>query len=342
MKTPSEEIKNQAEVETSDVASAERAEIPLKKDELFALAGVHDRNLKILRVCLKAKVIANSDKIIITGEPDEVAEGQKVITELLNLVRQRGSVDGEDVETVLRLMTGGESLEEGEIPSAFSAVDTPEKRIHLRSLNQEKYYQASRSNDIVFAIGPAGTGKTYLAVAMAVQALTRREVKRIILVRPAVEAGENLGFLPGDLKEKVDPYFRPLYDALMEMVPIERLKRLIERNTIEIAPLAYMRGRTLSDCFVILDEAQNTTADQMMMFLTRLGARSKALITGDRTQIDLPKPQDSGLLQAPKVLRDIPGIVFVELTEVDAVRHELVRRIIHAYQDYRSNGGDTK
>ncbi|HEX7343253.1 MAG TPA: PhoH family protein, partial [bacterium] len=188
------------------------------------------------------------------------------------------------------------------------------------------------------AIGPAGTGKTYLAVAMAVQALTLRQVRRVILVRPAVEAGENLGFLPGDLKEKVDPYFRPLYDALMEMIAPDRVKRMIERNTIEIAPLAYMRGRTLSDSFVILDEAQNTTGEQMMMFLTRLGARSKAMITGDRTQIDLPRKEDSGLLKISKILHDVPGIAFVELDEGDAVRHPLVRRIIHAYQEWRENG----
>lgn len=319
-----------------------RVDIPLKDGELFSLAGVHDRNLKVLRVCLGAKLVASSESIAITGNPQEVALAKKVLEELLKLVRRRGSVVGSDVETVLRLMSSGDQLEAREIPSGLSTIITPEKQIHLRSPNQEKYYQAAKTNDVVFVIGPAGTGKTYLAVAMAVQALTHREVNRIVLVRPAVEAGENLGFLPGDLKEKVDPYFRPLYDALMEMIPLDRVKRFIERNTIEIAPLAYMRGRTLSDSFVILDEAQNTTAEQMMMFLTRLGARSKALITGDRTQIDLPKKEESGLLQAPRVLQNISGIAFVELTEEDAVRHELVRRIITAYQEYRNNAAQKK
>jgi phosphate starvation-inducible PhoH-like protein len=328
--------KNSREIDHD--APEERVEVALREGELFLFAGVQDHNLKVLRACLSAKIYANSEAVTITGNRRDVAEAQNVIEELLNIVRQRGEIDDEDVETVLRLMSNRDSLDEREIPSGFSKIETPQKKIYLRSANQENYYQATRSNDIVFVIGPAGTGKTYLAVAMAVEALTRHQIKRIILCRPAVEAGENLGFLPGDLKEKVDPYFRPLYDALMEMIPAERLKRMIERNSIEIAPLAYMRGRTLSDAFVILDEAQNSTADQMMMFLTRLGARSKALITGDKTQIDLPKKEESGLLQAPKVLKDIPGIAFVTLTDADAVRHELVKRIITAYQDFRRDG----
>ncbi|RJP75399.1 MAG: PhoH family protein [Candidatus Zixiibacteriota bacterium] len=319
-------------------SAAERAQIPLKEGELFTLAGVHDRNLKVLRACLAAKIIANSEAIVLTGHPEEILEAQNVVEELLKIGRRRGVVEGEDVETVLRIMSRGEQLEAREIPSGYSNIETPEKRIYLRTPNQERYYQASLVNDMVFAIGPAGTGKTYLAVAMAVQALTRHQVKRLILVRPAVEAGENLGFLPGDLKEKVDPYFRPLYDALMEMVPTDRVKRMIERNVIEVAPLAYMRGRTLSDAFVILDEAQNTTREQMMMFLTRLGARSKTVITGDRTQIDLPRKEDSGLLAVPRILRNIPGIAFIELQEADAVRHPLVRQIIKAYQVWRENG----
>ncbi len=337
-KTENLETESQNVTGTDQAQPSNRLEIPLKEGELFALAGVHDRNLKVLRVCLTAKLVANGETIVIMGDPPATAQAKAVIEELLKIARKRGRVESEDVETVLRIMSSGEQLEAREIPSGLSSIETPQKRIHMRSPNQERYYQATKSNDIVFAIGPAGTGKTYLAVAMAVEALVRRKVNRIVLVRPAVEAGENLGFLPGDLKEKVDPYFRPLYDALMEMIPIERVKRLIERNAIEIAPLAYMRGRTLSDSYVILDEAQNTTAEQMMMFLTRLGTRSKALITGDKTQIDLPKKEESGLLQAPSVLKNISGIVFVELTEEDAVRHELVRRIITAYQEYRNNG----
>lgn len=328
---------NQEDRIVKNQSAEERVELPLKNGELFTLAGVHDRNLKVLRVCLKAKLIANSDAIIIMGESEEVKEAQMVLEELLKISRRRGSVEAEDVETVLRLMSSGKALNEREIPSSFSAIETPQKRIYLRSPNQEKYYQASRNHDCVFCTGPAGTGKTYLAVAMAVQALSQHEVKRIVLVRPAVEAGENLGFLPGDLKEKVDPYFRPIYDALMEVMPADKVKRLIERNIIEIAPLAYMRGRTLSDSYVILDEAQNTTAEQMMMFLTRMGTRSKVVITGDCTQIDLPKKSDSGLLQAPKVLRNIPGIAFIELQEEDAVRHELVRSIIHAYDEFHNH-----
>jgi phosphate starvation-inducible PhoH-like protein len=327
------------ELETTEPdAAGERIQVPLKEGELFTLAGIHDRNLKVLRACLAAKIITGSEALVLTGSPEEVAEAKNVLEELLRIARKRGTVEGEDVETVLRLMSRSEQLETREIPSGFSLVETPEKRIYLRTANQEKYFQASRANDMVFAIGPAGTGKTYLAVAMAVQALTERVVKRVVLVRPAVEAGENLGFLPGDLKEKVDPYFRPLYDALMEMLQPERVKRMIERNTIEIAPLAYMRGRTLSDSFVILDEAQNTTKEQMMMFLTRLGTHSKAVITGDRTQIDLPRKEDSGLLQISRILNGVSGVAFVELEEGDAVRHPLVRRIIHAYEEWRENG----
>jgi len=228
-----------------------RSKVPLKEGELFLLAGVHDRNLKVLRACLSAKIVASSEAIALVGSPEEVLEASSVIEELLNIGRRRASVEAEDVETVLRLMCRSDQLESREIPSSFSLIETPEKRIFLRSINQEAFCQAAKNNDLVFAIGPAGTGKTYLAVAMAVQALTRREVRRLVLVRPAVEAGENLGYLPGDLKEKVDPYFRPLYDALMEMITPDRVKRMIERNTIEIAPLAYMRGRTLSDAFVI-------------------------------------------------------------------------------------------
>ncbi len=322
---------------TEEESSVDRVEIPLEEGELFEFAGVHDRNLKVLRVCLKAKITATSESVILSGALNSVAEAKGIVEELLTVLRRRGKITGEDVETVLNLMSDREQLDKREIPSTFSIIETPQKQISLRSANQERYYRASREHDIVFAIGPAGTGKTYLAVAMAVNALTEHEVKRIILVRPAVEAGENLGFLPGDIKEKVDPYFRPLYDALMEMMQIERVKRYIERNVIEIAPLAFMRGRTLSDAFVILDEAQNTTADQMMMFLTRLGARSKALITGDTTQIDLVRKEDSGLLQAPKVLNSIPGISFVLLTEKDAVRHELVHQIITAYNEYHNS-----
>jgi phosphate starvation-inducible protein PhoH and related proteins len=325
-------------VSTAPEAAEGRVQVPLKEGELFLLAGIHDRNLKVLRACLAAKIITGNEALVLTGSPEEVIEAKNVIEELLRIARKRGSVEGEDVETVLRLMSRGDQLETREIPSGFSLIETPEKRIYLRTANQEMYYQASRANDMVFAIGPAGTGKTYLAVAMAVQALTERVVKRVVLVRPAVEAGENLGFLPGDLKEKVDPYFRPLYDALMEMLLPERVKRMIERNTIEIAPLAYMRGRTLSDSFVILDEAQNTTKEQMMMFLTRLGSHSKAVITGDRTQIDLPRKEDSGLLKITRILKGVPGVAFVELEEGDAVRHPLVRRIIHAYDAWRENG----
>ena len=340
MKKPAKEETTGNPSAAENPSGQTRSKILLKEGELFLLAGVHDRNLKVLRACLSAKIVASNEAIALVGGPEEVFEASSVIEELLNIGRRRGAVENEDVETVLRLMSRGDQLESREIPSTFSQLETPEKRIFLRSINQEAFYQAAKNNDLVFAIGPAGTGKTYLAVAMAIQALTLRQVRRVILVRPAVEAGENLGFLPGDLKEKVDPYFRPLYDALMEMITPDRVKRMIERNTIEIAPLAYMRGRTLSDSFVILDEAQNTTGEQMMMFLTRLGARSKAVITGDRTQIDLPRKEDSGLLKISKILQDIPGIAFVDLDESDAVRHPLVRRIIHAYQEWRENGND--
>ncbi|MFC2170519.1 PhoH family protein [Calditrichota bacterium] len=211
--------------------------------------------------------------------------------------------------------------------------------IKTRSRNQLEYILAARENELVFAVGPAGTGKTYLAVALAVNAFNSENVERIVLVRPAVEAGENLGFLPGDLREKVEPYFRPIYDALMEMIPPEKLKRFIDQNRIEIAPLAYMRGRTLSNAFVILDEAQNTTSDQLKMFLTRLGAGSRAIVTGDLTQIDIPEKQKSGLVEALTVLRGIKGIKFITLDYHDVVRHALVREIIQAYSRDSNNSG---
>lgn len=255
------------------------------------------------------------------------------------MLNRNGSLTQDDIETVARLTDWGkESTSRKDIESVI--LYTKKNAIKPRSEGQLAYYRSTQNNDIVFAIGPAGTGKTYLAVAVAVSKLKEKEVERIILCRPAVEAGESLGFLPGDLRDKVDPYLRPLYDALYEMVPLDKLKRQLESHVIEIAPLAYMRGRTLNNAFVILDEAQNTTPLQMKMFLTRLGANSKAIITGDITQIDLPAKATSGLVQITQILQNVEGIDFIFLTDKDVVRHKLVRKIINAYQDFNNQDND--
>lgn len=255
------------------------------------------------------------------------------------MLNRNGALAQDDIETVARLTDWGkEATSHKDIESVV--LYTKKNAIKPRSEGQLAYFRSTQNNDIVFAIGPAGTGKTYLAVAVAISKLKEKEVERIILCRPAVEAGESLGFLPGDLRDKVDPYLRPLYDALYEMVPLDKLKRQLESHVIEIAPLAYMRGRTLNNAFVILDEAQNTTPLQMKMFLTRLGANSKAIITGDITQIDLPAKATSGLVQITQILQNVEGIDFIFLTDKDVVRHKLVRKIINAYQDFNNQDND--
>jgi phosphate starvation-inducible protein PhoH and related proteins len=297
-------------------------------------AGVNDANLQELQRTLGVRISFRGDALALSGTTEQVDRATAVVQGLLDLARMGESVSTEDV---YRLAAEG--------PPTDGAAVTGEARIVLpglrraivpKSQGQRDYLQAISANDIVVGIGPAGTGKTYLAVAKAVEALARKRVKRIILARPAVEAGESLGFLPGDLQAKVDPYLRPLYDALEDMMPHERVQRALESRTIEIAPLAYMRGRTLADAFIILDEAQNATGAQMKMFLTRLGVNSRTVVTGDKTQIDLPKREDSGLVQIERILPGIDGIAFCYLTELDVVRHRIVREIIRAYAEDQS------
>jgi phosphate starvation-inducible PhoH-like protein len=294
-------------------------------------AGVNDANIVELQRTLGVRVSFRGDAVTLLGPADQVERAALVVQGLLDLARVGEPVTSEDVR---RLASEGPGAELPAAPADGKIVLPGLRRaIVPKSQGQRDYLQAIADHDIVVGIGPAGTGKTYLAVAKAVEALARRRVKRIILARPAVEAGESLGFLPGDLQAKVDPYLRPLYDALEDMMPHDRVQRALETRTIEIAPLAYMRGRTLADAFIILDEAQNATGAQMKMFLTRLGVNSKTVVTGDKTQIDLPRREDSGLVQVERILPGIEGISFCYLHEADVVRHRLVREIIRAYAE---------
>lgn len=296
-------------------------------DQLL-LAGVNDAHLAELARLSRARVILRGDHLILSGSAGAVEHAVPAARHMIEMARRLKTFSVSDVARFL----GGEVPEPGAEEEAEALILPRARRvIRPRSKGQEQYIDAIRDSDIVVGIGPAGTGKTYLAVARAVEALHLKRVRKIILTRPAVEAGEALGFLPGDIREKVDPYLRPLYDALEDMMPAERVRRAIEEQTIEIAPLAYMRGRTLSDAFIILDEAQNATTAQMKMFLTRLGLNSKTVVTGDKTQIDLPRRSDSGLLEIEEVLKGIEGIEFIYLTGLDVVRHRLVREIIRRY-----------
>jgi phosphate starvation-inducible PhoH-like protein len=298
----------------------------------LALAGVNDGNLVELAKRLGVRVSLRGDTLTLQGSVAAVERAVQVAQTLVDLARMGDQLDVADVERVVGEETQGGLGRpvEGEYKIILPGL---RRVIQAKTPGQREYLQAIVQRDIVVGIGPAGTGKTYLAVAAAVDALSRKRVRRIVLARPAVEAGESLGFLPGDLQEKVDPYLRPLYDALEDMMPRDRVQKAIESRTIEIAPLAYMRGRTLGDAFVILDEAQNATGMQMKMFLTRLGVNSRAVITGDKTQIDLTNREDSGLLQIERILPGIEGVAFCYLTETDVVRHRLVRDIIRAYAD---------
>lgn len=300
-------------------------------NEAIALFGTNDNHLKIIENMMKVKIVSRGQSVQVSGSSEDVRMVEQIIDSLLEVIRNGVSINSRDVSYSIQM------AKEGRI-SSFSRLYDEEiirnakgKPIRVKTFGQRHYLRAIQSNDLVFGIGPAGTGKTYLAVVMAVQALKANKVSKIILTRPAVEAGESLGFLPGDLKEKVDPYLRPLYDALHDVLGQEHTVRLIERGTIEIAPLAYMRGRTLEDAFVILDEAQNTTIAQMKMFLTRLGFGSKMVITGDPSQIDLPKGVKSGLISAQHTLKNVDGIGMTILEQTDVVRHPLVQKIIQAY-----------
>jgi len=313
--------------------------IKLSPSDPVAILGPADQYLQLIEQKFDASIVARGDTVIVHGDPGEVAQIERVFKELNFILAKSGQLSRRDVTTVLDLIETGPSdgvpNEDLESVIIFAHHDA----IRAKTPTQKEYYQAVKKNDIVFAIGPAGTGKTYLAVAMAVSALKNREVTRIVLARPAVEAGESLGFLPGDLSQKVDPYLRPLYDALQEMLTGEKVKTFVERGTIEVVPLAYMRGRTLNSAFVILDEAQNATPMQMKMFLTRLGSGSKAIITGDQTQVDLPSRQQSGLIQIQQVLKDVAGIEFVYFNKGDVVRHKLVKDIIEAYEKFHEQPG---
>jgi len=300
--------------------------------DMLTLAGVNDGNLVELSRLGGVKVALRGDTMSISGPVELVARASDIARRMIDRARQRMELTPDDVLRLSEDDVGGDGAGGGSGDGRI-ALPGVRKLIQAKTSGQAEYLAKIAENDIVVGIGPAGTGKTYLAVAAAVDALTRKRVRRIVLARPAVEAGESLGFLPGDMQAKVDPYLRPLYDALDEMMPQERVQRALETRVIEIAPLAFMRGRTLSDAFVILDEAQNATAMQMKMFLTRLGVNSQIVITGDKTQIDLPKREESGLMQVERILPGIDGIAFHYFTDVDVVRHRLVRDIIKAYAE---------
>jgi phosphate starvation-inducible PhoH-like protein len=299
-----------------------------------AFYGPQNAHLHILkRKYPKLQLIARGNEIKVFGDENSILEFQNGMKVLEKLYTTRMELTEQTIEAALEVSHEQES-EKVEWQNEVLFIGTRGQKIRAKTKNQKRMLESSQKNDIIFAIGPAGTGKTYTAVAIAVMALKNREVKKVILTRPAVEAGENLGFLPGDLKEKIDPYLRPLYDALEDMIPADKLKSMIESRTVEVAPLAFMRGRTLDNCYVILDEAQNSTDLQLKMFLTRMGPNAKLMITGDLSQIDLPKKQQSGLQKALNILNDIAGISIIELDTSDVVRHRLVKEIINAYEKY--------
>ncbi len=307
------------------------------------LFGKYDIHLKMIEDAFDVKISARGEEILIEGGREDINRAERIISDLSDLIFLKGFyLRPNDVDYAIRRMIDDKDVSIKEIFSDTIPLETKKRLIIPKSATQKRYLEAMKKHDIVIAIGPAGTGKTYLAMAMAVTSLMRKEVSRIILARPAVEAGEKLGFLPGTISEKVNPYLRPLYDAMYDMMELEKANRLIERGEIEIAPLAYMRGRTLNDSFVILDEAQNATSEQMKMFLTRLGFSSKSVITGDITQVDLPIERISGLIEIQEILSDIPGIEFIYFTDKDVVRHKLVQDIIKAYGRYEGKIGKGK
>jgi phosphate starvation-inducible PhoH-like protein len=310
-------------------------EFLIKETDPLTFYGVNDRNLKIIEKNFPVILFGRGDKITVSGPPDAVEQVVELLSELIFVINRNRGLSRSDLLTTIQIIKG-ESLEKQQIPEAKSELNsvvlfTDTGYVKPGSPGQEAYVKATEENDIVFCIGPAGTGKTFLAVALAVAYLKKKVVNKIILARPAVEAGENLGYLPGDFREKIDPYLRPLYDALLEMLPPDQLRKLMEQEVIEVIPMAFMRGRTLNNAFILLDEAQNSTFLQMKMFLTRLGYNSKSVINGDITQIDLPDKNFSGLVSVQHILDGIEGIKFVHLGTEDVVRHQLVKRIIDAY-----------
>lgn len=299
--------------------------------ELF---GNYDENVKIIEKEFDVDIVSRQGEIRIIGEEPNISIVEKLILKLIEMIQAEGKLSKQGVRYAIQLIYEGQEEKIKDLLDDIITVTSNGKPIKPKTLGQKRYINAIRQNDIVFGIGPAGTGKTYLAVAMAINAFKNKQVDRIIITRPAVEAGEKLGFLPGDLQDKVDPYLRPLYDALFDMLGAETYFKYIEKGLIEVAPLAYMRGRTLHSSFIVLDEAQNTTPEQMKMFLTRLGFGSKAIVTGDITQVDLPKGKNSGLRQVIKILDGVKGIEFIRFNEHDVVRHQLVQRIIRAYEKF--------
>jgi len=314
--------------------------ILVPEEGIETLFGSYDENLKRLETLFNVRIKTQGHELLVEGEPGDLDRVDRIVGQLSSLMREGYKLSNTDVKTAADLVArdGGVDLRDHFLKG--SLMPGGKRRVAPKSVTQRRYLDAIEQHDIVFGIGPAGTGKTYLAMAQAVSYLVAKKVSRIILARPAVEAGEKLGFLPGDLQEKVNPYLRPLYDALYDMLDVERVARYLERGTIEVAPIAFMRGRTLNDSFVILDEAQNTTSEQMKMFLTRLGFGAKAVITGDVTQIDLPYGRTSGLVEAMKVVSHVEGISFVYFDERDVVRHKLVQQIVKAYEAFSTGNGD--
>ncbi len=317
--------------------TTERGNVTVQMDspeEFIGLFGIREENLALFKDELGVEIYARGDSVSLSGEPEKVGLAEVTLNTLRDILRRGDSIDRTRIRYAIALAAEGKADRIGEIMRDVIAITYRGRPVKCKTLGQKQYVDAIRDNTCTFAVGPAGTGKTYLAIAMAVVALKNKEIEKIILTRPAVEAGEKLGFLPGDLAQKVDPYLRPLYDALNEMVGVDAYQRLVERGAVEVAPLAYMRGRTLNDAFIILDEAQNTTSEQMKMFLTRMGMGSKMVITGDVTQIDLPLGKKSGLVEALEVLKNVNDIAIVKLSHRDVVRHELVQAIVRAYEKY--------
>jgi phosphate starvation-inducible protein PhoH and related proteins len=317
--------------------------IALPQEGIETLYGAHDGNLKHIESLLGVAIRTQGDELIVEGDKAAEQRVERIFDQLKSLMADGYELRNGDVKTAAQLIAddGAVNLRDYFLKEGQKQPEGTRRRVNPKSTNQRRYLEAIEKYDIVFGVGPAGTGKTYLAMAQAVSYLLAKKVSRIILARPAVEAGEKLGFLPGDLQEKVNPYLRPLYDALYDMMDVERATRLVERGTIEVAPIAFMRGRTLNDAFVILDEAQNTTSEQMKMFLTRLGFGSKAVVTGDITQIDLPHPGKSGLVEALKIVKDVEGIGFTYFDDRDVVRHKLVQQIVKAYDAFSGSRGQT-
>ncbi len=316
--------------------------IDLAERTAQVIFGIHDENLQLLERELGVQISARGQEVFLEGDTEQVDIAARILTALGRVAERGREIKVAEVRTAIQVATEQPELS---IEDFFTDIEIPAfkgRSVRPKGPNQRRYLEAIRKHDLVFAVGPAGTGKTFLAMAMAIEALNARRVRRIVLARPAIEAGERLGFLPGDMIEKVNPYLRPLYDALYSLVGFDRAARLIERDQIEIAPLAFMRGRTLADAFVILDEAQNTTPDQMKMLLTRLGLNSRAVVNGDVTQIDLRADQRSGLVEASTMLAGIEGIAHVKFSRSDVVRHELVKQIVRAYEQHEKHGGTSR